>query len=203
MSDENQNLEHEEQSEGVRNLRAKLKEEADARHLAEERIAQFEAKERETSLKQTFIEVGLPVASIGLYPQDGDVTGAAVATWASNYGIAPAPRAPEPQMTREQEILERHNQVIGQAFARPSDLSTMEDLAREMYKKAADSYESDFKPTMQEEADIKKDIQTVNKLNAQGEIDVRMGRMTKHTEGFGGLTSPPYYADKVAQTTAR
>lgn len=190
------------QNEGVRNLRAKLKEEAEARRLAEERVAGFEARERESGLKQAFIENGLPVASAALYPQDGEVSGAAVAAWASNYGIAPAAQAPEPVMSRQDEILARHNQMISQAFARPSETSTIEDLAREMYLKAEKAYNSNYKPTDQELEEAREDSRTVNRINAAAARDVQMGRMPKPEGGvvpFGGLIAAPDYANRVLQ----
>ncbi len=197
-------IETEEQNEGVRNLRAKLKEEAEARRQAEERIAAFEARERESSLKQAFVENGLPVQSASLYPQDGEVSGAAVAAWASTHGIVPAASAPEPQLSRQEEILARHNQMISQAFARPSETSSLEDLAREMYAKTEKAYNSNYQPTAKELEESSEDARTVNRINAASERDVQMGRMPGPKGGvveFGGLIAPPDYANRVLQAT--
>lgn len=201
MTDQIQ-IEEEEGGEGIRNLRSAHRAEKEAREAAERRVAELEAERRSEDLKRTFVEVGLPAQSASLYPADGEVTGSAVAAWASDHGIAAATQTQEPQPTRQQEILERANQFVSQSFARPSDSSSIQDLARQMYDKAEQAFESNYQPTDAEKAEADADMRTVNRINRQAEIDVRMGRLERQKDGFGGLTNPPYYADRTAQAQA-
>ena len=87
----------------VKDLRVQVKEAnrraraaAKVREALEAELAEARSEKRTADLHAAFREAGLPEATAGLYPQDGESTTEAVAAFAEQHGLTPA-REPEPQ----------------------------------------------------------------------------------------------------------
>lgn len=201
MEDELEGLE---ENEGVRNLRARLEQESEARKAAEATAAAVQAEReaelfaaRETNLKQEFKGLGLNENMATLYPVDGAVSADAVAEWASNFGISSqAVREPE-----NETELDRYNKLIAGAWDTGNN---QDDLGSKLERAVRETLRKRTRPSDAELADAEQLTQAVNEVHKQAEREVLAGRVSFGNGGiaeYGGRVQPPRWANRTLEAT--
>jgi hypothetical protein len=192
--------------EGVRALRARLKEEAAARKVAEEQLAarntadeQAAAEAHATAVAAEFKQFGLSENMAKLYPADGAADADSIAEWASNYGLSV-----RKEEVAEPSILDRYNQVVAGAW---NNQSNTDDLGSRIIKGVMEARNKKTIPTQEERDDAEILMNEVNRRNRELEQEVLRGNAQPFgadgVAAYGGLLQPPVWANYTLEANKR